>query len=368
MKTNLPISPHDRMRLYFRHDDFEHSPRYVFFEITQRQDADCSCWCRNESPDTLGELSGAEVRRLIDQIAEFPKPPTLVVTGGDPLARSDLFSQIEYAKAMGLQVKIDLVATPLVTRSALRHLRHAGVDMISLTLDGSDSVSHDVMHVPGSFARTLEILEDAHAAGIATEVRTSLTHDNATCLEPIAEIVAMHGVAVWTVVAPVPDNDDERFSYEEYEQLYERLWRLSLDQPLAIRTVSAPHYRRYVIQHQLPDSRPRWLRDPKGTPQVFLPPRVNDGRGMLFVGHTGLIHPSDAMKIVCGMFPLDHIVDVYQKSPIFARLRDPNGVEGKCRHCEFRGFCGGSRAHAYAKTGNPFAQDPDCKYVPVGMD
>ncbi len=94
---------------------------------------------------------------------------------------------------------------------------------------------------------------------------------------------------------------------------------------------------------------------------------VNHGKGLMFVSHTGIIHPSGFMPIICGVFPLQHVVQVYHDSPIFRGLRDADRLEGKCRQCEFRHLCGGSRARAYAVTGNPFAQEPDCAYVPPPM-
>ena len=93
--------------------------------------------------------------------------------------------------------------------------------------------------------------------------------------------------------------------------------------------------------------------------------RINDGRGTMFVTRAGLVCPSEALRIVCGVFPMCRLAEVYEKSPVFQGLHDTNRVEGKCGRCEFRHMCGGSRAHAYAKTGNPYAQDPVCRYVPV---
>jgi len=88
---------------------------------------------------------------------------------------------------------------------------------------------------------------------------------------------------------------------------------------------------------------------------------------MMFVSHTGLIHPSGFLPVVCGMFPFNHLVDVYQNSPIFQYLRDANQLQGKCRACEYRHICGGSRARAYAVTGDLYAQAPDCSYVPRSL-
>jgi radical SAM protein with 4Fe4S-binding SPASM domain len=91
---------------------------------------------------------------------------------------------------------------------------------------------------------------------------------------------------------------------------------------------------------------------------------VNDGKGVMFIGHTGVIYPSGFMPIDCGRFPADHVVEAYPNSPLFRALRDAERLEGKCRECEFRRVCGGSRARAYAVTGSPLAEEPDCSYLP----
>jgi MoaA/NifB/PqqE/SkfB family radical SAM enzyme len=130
-----------------------------------------------------------------------------------------------------------------------------------------------------------------------------------------------------------------------------------------IKTTEAPHYRRFIIQHrrEIETSEPS---GPVSRSGHYSHLGLNDGKGIMFVGHTGLIHPSGFMPIVCGIFPLASVVEVYQKSTIFRSLRNADQFEGRCGYCEFRHLCGGSRARAYAVTGNPLAQEPDCTYVP----
>ena len=141
---------------------------------------------------------------------------------------------------------------------------------------------------------------------------------------------------------------------------FAQLWAQSKAQSYMIKTTEAPHYRRYAIQHQLPKSG-----DSDSRPKAFIPAGVNDGKGVMFVSHTGLIHPTGFLPVVCGMFPQQSLVQVYQESRIFRSLRDSDLLEGKCGKCEFRNLCGGSLARAYAVTGNMFAEEPDCAYVPM---
>jgi radical SAM protein with 4Fe4S-binding SPASM domain len=171
-------------------------------------------------------------------------------------------------------------------------------------------------------------------------------------------------IDVWSVFFLVPvgrADGAKRLTSEQYEAAFERLWHESQRRPYAIKTTEAPHYRRFAIQHQLRKSE----RSTGLFPQPYVPVGINDGKGILFVGHSGAVCPSGSLPIICGTFPQANIVRVYQRASLFRKLRDADRLEGKCRACEFRHICGGSRARAYAVTGNPFAEEPDCAYVPA---
>ncbi len=358
-----------RFTANYRRGDFGTSPLIVFYEVTQACDLVCRhCRACAQTDSHPSELTTDESRRLIEQIADFPRPPMLVLTGGDPLKRWDIYALVEYAVACGLNVSITPSATPLVTRDAIGRLRDAGISRLAVSLDGADAATHDAMRgVPGSFDRTLEILADARAAGIPTQVNTTVSPLNFEQIDALADLLAAQQISMWSVFFLVPVGRAAlmpRLEPEQYDVVFEKLWTQSQRQPYMIKTTEAPHYRRFVIQHQHPgrhDATPAT----NDRPAAFSPLGVNDGKGVMFVGHTGLVHPSGFMPIVCGLFPLDHVVHIYQQSPIFQALRDTNRLEGKCKVCEYRQICGGSRARSYAVTGNPLAQEPDCTYVPA---
>ncbi len=356
--------PQDPPRL--RRPDFNSSPLLVFYEVTQA----CGLVCRHcracaqTLPDP-GELDKQESLRLIDQLGEFPDPPMLVLTGGDPLCRADIYELIAYARGLGLTVSITPSATPLVTEASIRRLHEAGIDRMAISIDGADATTHDgVRGVPGSFARSLEILSDARRLGLSTQVNTTITPENVEQIDALADMLAALEIAMWSVFFLVPvgrADHAERLSAAGYEKAFQKLWLNSQRQRYLIKTTEAPHYRRFAIQHQLTQAR---AGEKTHAPKSFLPMGVNDGKGVMFISHTGMIHPSGFMPILCGMYPLQHVVRVYQDSPIFRGLRSADRLEGKCRQCEFRQICGGSRARAYAVTGNPFAEEPDCAYLP----
>jgi radical SAM protein with 4Fe4S-binding SPASM domain len=312
-------------------------------------------------------LTTQQSLELIDQLTEFPSPPTLVLTGGDPLKRPDIFQLIGYAVERRLSVAITPSATPLVTRQAIRRLHQTGISRLAISIDGADARAHDNRRgVSGSFQRSLEMLADARAEGIPTQVNTTIVPENAGQIDRLAELLARQKIEMWSVFFLVPVGRAScapRLTADQCEAAFERLWFQSQRQPYAIKTTAAPHYRRFVIQ-RLAQAK-RSSREPN---RNYRPIGLNDGSGVMFISHVGKIFPSGFMPLFCGRFPAAHLVNVYQDSPTFRGLRDAERLEGKCKLCEFRHVCGGSRARAYAITGNPFAEEPDCAYVPAPLD
>ncbi|MCA9170890.1 MAG: radical SAM protein [Planctomycetales bacterium] len=342
--------------------DLDAGPLIVFYEVTQACDLACQhCRACAQPLADPAELTPAQSRSLIEQLTEFAVPPMLVLTGGDPLKRSDIFSLVRHAVQAGLDVSITPSATPLVTRDAINRLADEGVSRLAISIDGADPTTHDAMRrVEGSFRRSLEILRDAQAAGLETQVNTTLSPHNANQIERLAELCEDLGVCMWSVFYLVPVGRAQelpRLSADECERAFARLWRESRRRPFAIKTTEAPHYRRYVAQHRV-------ARGAMVGPRGYASANLNDGRGVMFVSHTGIIHPSGFLPMVCGVFPQDHVVRIYRDSPVFRALRDPSRLQGKCHDCEFRKVCGGSRARAYAVTGNLLAEEPDCNYQP----
>jgi radical SAM protein len=350
--------------------DFDHSPLMFYYEVTQACDLVCK-HCRASAQQSADpeELSTRQSMALIDQVASFPRRPTMVMTGGDPLKRADLFELIGRAVGLGVPVALTPSATPLATFEAFQRAREAGVQRLGISLDGADAAMHDAFRGwEGSFARTMQMLEDARRLHLAVQVNTTVTRRNVDQIDAIAELLATKQIAMWSVFLLVPVGrgvEETRIAPEQYEWVFERLWHHAGRQPYGVKTTEAPHYRRYVLQRggdplagpQGTSNRPaqRGHRAPLG---------VGDGKGIMFVGHTGEIYPAGFLPLCCGRSPRDSVVDVYQNHPTFRALRDPDRFKGRCGICEFRYVCGGSRARAYAVTGDPLEAEPDCVYVP----
>lgn len=346
--------------------DIQHSPLMLYYEVTQACDLVCK-HCRASAQPTAHpqELSSQTARNLIWEASQFPRKPNIVFTGGDPLKRADIYELIAWATECGLTVALTPSATPLATPSALRRAKEAGVTALGISLDGADPATHDAFRGwEGSFSRTLEILATGRDLGFYLQVNTTITRRNVDQVDAMAELLAGQGIHMWSVFFLVPVGRgvlEQRISPEEYEFVFQRLWEHAQNQPYAIKTTEAPHYRRYVLEAL------RHLPEGAVSPRAHqlakrLTVGIGDGKGIMFVSHTGEIYPAGFLPLVCGRFPQDSLVKTYQEHEVFRALRNPDLLGGKCGTCRYRFVCGGSRARAYAVTGDYLAPEPDCVF------
>ena len=278
----------------------------------------------------------------------------MVFTGGDPLKRPDLFPLLEKSVSLGLRTTVTPSATPLLTNEAIQKFKDHGVARMAISLDGPDSQSHDgFRRVEGSFDRTISALRHAQEIGLQTQVNTTVTRHNMGRLDEIAKVVEGCGAKLWSVfflVATGRASASQDLTAEEYEEVFGFLYDLSKTVRFDIKTTEAQHYRRYVAQRRRAEGLGNDAARQAPLEVIQRQAGINDGKGFVFVSHTGEIYPSGFLPLAAGNIRRDSLTHVYRNSPLFRTLRDADNLQGKCGECEFRSLCGGSRSRSYALT------------------
>lgn len=357
--------------------DFDDRPFIAIWETTQACDLACvhcrACAQPSRSPD---ELTTTEAMRLIDEIAAMAVP-VFVLTGGDPLKRPDVFDLVRYAAEQNVRISLTPSATPLLTRDAIVRLKDAGLARLAVSLDGPTAEIHDAFRrVPGSFQWTMDAVRWAREVNLPVQINTTITRHNLIQIHDVIRLLESLDITLWSVFFLVPTGrgqDIGLLSAGEFEQVFEILHQAAQRSLFDIKSTEAQHYRRFLLQRRTEERRQASM--PGGRMPQLLPvdsgdgigraPRgINDGKGFVFISHRGDVYPSGFLPISAGNVRRGSLAKIYRESPPFRALRDSRNLEGKCGACEFREICGGSRARAYALTGNPFAEEPCCIYQP----
>jgi radical SAM protein len=346
---------------------FDDRPFIAIWETTQACDLACAhCRACAQPERDRDELDTGEAKRLLDRFAEA-HVPLVILTGGDPAKRPDLLELVEHGAKRGLVMGLTPSATPLVTPELVQELARAGLSRLAISIDASGPALHDSFRgVDGSFTHSLRILQAARAAGISTQINTSVHAGNIAALGDMVPLVRETGVALWSVFFIVPTGRAaERMlpTPEAVESALELLADTAEREHFSIKTTAAPHYRRVLSQRKketghAPEHGTRGK-------QGF---RVNDGRGFLFVSHRGDVFPSGFLPVKCGNVRERDVIEIYRDHPTFRTLRDPEQLRGKCGACEYKQICSGSRARAFAMTGDLAEWDSLCAYVPPGYE
>lgn len=382
---------------------FDRTPFLVIWETTRACALAC-VHCRAEAMPRRDprELTTEEGRGLVDRVAAFgDPPPLLVLTGGDPLRRPDIADLVRYGTERGLTVSLTPSGTAAVTLDALRTLRDAGLARLAVSLDGPTAEIHDVFRrVRGSYRHTLGIMERARSLGLALQVNTTVCEPTLGHLAAIASLVEAFDAVLWALFFLIPvgrARSSSALTADAAEGVLHWAAALAEHAPFGVKTTEAPQFLRVrATRHRATalalagsgaasagfreDGPIGWPPAPGGDAPAERrwPPAdaigraaaragraVTDGNGVVFVDHVGDICPSGFLPVSAGNVRTDDLVHVYRETPLFRSLRDPAGLEGRCGRCEWRDRCGGSRARAFAATGDPLGEDPGCAYDPL---
>jgi AdoMet-dependent heme synthase len=355
--------------------DFNERPFLAIWEVTQACDLACVHCRASAQPDRHPmELSTEEGKRLIDEIAAL-EVPVFVLTGGDPIKRPDLFELIAHARKVGVRVSLTPSATPLLTRDIVFRLKDAGLARMAVSMDGASAATHDAFRgLSGSFARTLDAVRWANEAGLPIQINTTFSRRNIGEIDQIVALMEQLKITLWSVFFLVPIGRgklNDLLSADQFEQVFARLYALSKTATFDIKTTEAQHFRRFALQQRVAERKsglePTVSQQARAIDAIGRAPRgLNDGKGFVFISHKGEVFPSGFLALAAGNIREQELGEIYRNAPLFQELRNTSKLEGKCGACEFKEICGGSRARAYALTGNPLAAEPCCAYIPKG--
>jgi len=346
--------------------DYSRNPMLVYWEMTQACGLACR-HCRAEAISTphSQELTPVESLGLLQQIASFDTKPHLILTGGDPMQRKDLYEIIDQARRLGLTVSVTPAATATLTVEVLEKLKAHGIDSLGLSLDGSTAARHEAVRgVAGCYQWTIDAIRNAAELGFPIQVNTLVSEETADDLPAVYELLKQYKIMRWSLfylIAVGRGKELQPVSPAHGEELMHWTHELTKTAPFAIKTTEAPSYRRVALNHMRENG---WTGAEIEKTPVYRGFGIRDGHGILFISNQGDVYPAGFLPLSSGNMRVDNLVDIYRNSPLFQALHTPSSFRGKCGECEYRTLCGGSRARAFAYTGDPLASDPFCPYEP----
>jgi heme b synthase len=342
----------------------EMKPRLVAWELTGACNLKCK-HCRGSSteiPDP-DELSTDEAFCLIDEIADFASP-ILILSGGEPLMRDDVYEIAEYGVGKGLRVVLATNGTP-VTRDVAERLKDAGISRISVSIDGSDAKTHDAFRgMPGAFDGAMRGISEIRKAGISLQINTTISKQNIDEIPRILDLSTELGADALHIFLLVPTGrgqEEDEIPPAEYERVLNWFYDQRGKVGIQLKATCAPHYFRIMRER---------VKAEGTTVSVAthgfeaMTKGCLAGTGFCFISRTGGVYPCGYLPVLAGNIRETSFEEIWDHALVFQDLRDEGKLKGKCGICEYKRVCGGCRARAYSATGDYLAEEPYCIYQP----
>jgi AdoMet-dependent heme synthase len=387
-----------------------HKPRLIFWEVTKGCNLRC-IHCRATATELSSplDLPTTNALNVIKQVSQYALP-ILVLSGGEPLFRKDIFDLARYATECGLRVALATNGT-LVTKEIARKIADSGVRRVSISLDGANASTHDAFRgISGAFDAALGGIRNLKELGMSVQVNMSIARHNAHELPAVLALAksigadALHTFLLVPVGCGVDIAESQMVPADEYEKILNWFYDRSQEGGIELKATCAPHYFRVARQRRAAEKRaatgmhaeshpppsdapgshaigPTEMTMPGSTGMALNgqqssahgghPGGMNAmtkgclaGSGVCFISHVGEVFPCGYLPVKAGDLRTQSFADIWENSEIFHQLRDTSNLKGKCGYCEFRNVCMGCRARAYAATGDYLDEEPFCIYQP----
>jgi radical SAM protein with 4Fe4S-binding SPASM domain len=384
-------------------------PRLIFWEVTKGCNLRC-IHCRATATELSSpeDLSSAQALHLIDEIAA-DYSPILVLSGGEPLFRTDIFRLARHATDRGLRVALATNGT-MVSKDVAAQIIAAGVRRVSISIDGATAATHDAFRgIPGAFEAALTGIRNLRKCGMSVQINTTVAQHNAAELPAILDLAkaigadALHTFLLVPVGCGVSIADEMMVPAQEYEKILNWFYDREREGGIELKATCAPHYFRVYRQRRAADLRAGVItneaRRPAsngnshphaigpteatmpGSTGISLQPQPGPhhshteglhamtkgclaGTGVCFISHKGEVYPCGYLPVLAGNVMHQPFKEIWNDAKVFNELRDTGNLKGKCGYCEFRNICMGCRARAYAACGDHLAEEPFCIYEP----
>jgi heme b synthase len=341
--------------------------RLVAWETTRNCNLNCAhCRAAATRGPYSGELDTPAASRLLDQIATLGRP-IVILTGGEPLLRPDIFDIARHGTDIGLRMVMAPNGT-LITESTAQRMVTAGIKRISISLDGASRDEHDSFRgVEGAFDAALHGVEMARKVGREFQINTTVTRTNLAEIPRIQHLAVELGAVAHHIFLLVPTGRgkyiiDQEITAEQYEETLNWFYDQQGKTPLQLKATCAPHYYRILRQRARSEGKSV---TPKTHGLDAMTRGCLGGIGFCFISHRGIVQPCGFLNVSAGDVTQTHFADIWKNSHTFASLRRYDKLKGKCGICEYNKFCGGCRARAFEATGDYLAQEPLCTYQPA---
>jgi len=341
-------------------------PRLIAWEVTRTCNLSC-IHCRAASVDKPypNEFTTEECLKLLDGVVAFASP-IMILTGGEPLLRPDIFEIASYGSEKGLRM---VMATNglLIDPETCQQMKESSIQRVSISIDGSTAKSHDQFRqVDGAFVGSLRGIDFLRQASIEFQINTTITRENLHELPEIQKLTQDLGAAAHHIFLLVPTGRGKDFKDQEIAAAdYERTLHWFYDQrdkvPMQLKATCAPHYYRIMRQRAKEEGK-------KITVQSHGMDAVTrgclGGTAFLFISHVGQVQPCGYLEVDCGNVRQQPLEEIWHNSKVLRSLRNFEEYKGKCAVCEYRRVCGGCRARAFESSGDYLEEEPLCTYVP----
>ena len=345
----------------------DHPLRMVAWELTRSCNLACvHCRASAERGPYPGELSTEECRRVMDEIVAVGKP-VIILTGGEPLLRPDIFDLARYGTDKGFRMVMATNGT-LITEETIKEMKASGIQRISVSLDGPNPETHDLFRkVKGAFEGSLRGVEMAKRMGLEFQINTTITKTNLHLIADILRLAVDLGAVAHHIFLLVPTGRgkelrDQEISPSDYEKTLHWFYEQREKVPLQLKATCAPHYYRILRQRAKAEGKKITSKE-HGLDAMTR--GCLGGISFCFISHIGQVQPCGYLELNCGNVREKPFQEIWENPEVFQNLRNTDGYRGKCGRCEFRKVCGGCRARAYEISGDYMAEEPYCVYEPL---